>query len=82
MPDDDELTMEAEARRYEQIRSLERELARKDSEITAAKEELKDLNKEWDAILTRLRAAARNEGDLPLFMGEQDAGPESDRPSA
>lgn len=64
---DDELTMEAEARRYEQIRALERRLAQKDSQIAAVREELKDLNKEWDGILTELRAAARNEGDLPLF---------------
>lgn len=66
---DDGLTMEAEARRYEQIRSLEAELAAKDSQIAGIKEELKEANKEWDGILARLRAAARNEGDLPLFPG-------------
>lgn len=80
MADDDELTMEAEARRYEQIRSLERELHAKDVEIANKAAQLKALNKDWDGILARLRAAARNEGDLPLFMGE--AGPELDRPSA
>lgn len=71
-PDDDRegLTMEAEARRYEQIRGLEAELFAKDSEITEAKEAMKALTKEWDGILARLRAAARNEGDLPLFPGE------------
>lgn len=71
-PDDDRegLTMEAEARRYEQIRSLESELAGKDTEIADAKETVKALTKEWDGILARLRAAARNEGDLPLFPGE------------
>lgn len=70
MADDENLTMETEARRYEQIRALERELAEKDGEAKAAREDLKDLQKEWDGILTRLRAAARNEGDLPLFAGE------------
>jgi len=66
---DENLTMEAEARRYEQIRGLERRLAEKDLEIRTAKEELKDLNTKWDGILGELRAAARNEGQLPLFSG-------------
>lgn len=64
---DDQLTMQDEARRYEQIRSLERELAAKDDELAEHAEAGKQLRKEWDGILSRLRAAARNEGDLPLF---------------
>lgn len=67
---DDGLTMETEARRFEQIRALERRLAGKDREIAEKQSELKDLRKEWDGVLTELRAAARNEGELPLFSGE------------
>lgn len=67
---DDTLTMEEEARRYEQIRSLERQLAAKDGEIADLQSDLKDRRKEWEGLLTQLRAAARNEGDLPLFGGE------------
>ena len=64
---DDDLTMETEARRFEQIRSLERELVAKEVEIAKLREDLKERGKEFDAILTSIRKAARNEGDLPLF---------------
>jgi hypothetical protein len=61
------LTMETEARRFEQIRSLERALVEKEKEITKVQEELKERRKEWDGIPTAMRQAARNEGSLPLF---------------
>lgn len=69
---EDNLTMEVEARRYEQIRSLERQLTKKEVEIKNAKDSVKDLNDEWDAILLVLRAAARNQGELPLFSQEPE----------
>lgn len=59
--------LEHEARRYRQIASLERELALKESEIRDAKEHVKDLTDERDGILLKLRAAARDEGELPLL---------------
>jgi hypothetical protein len=67
---DEGLTMETEARRFEQIRSLERELAALDGQIVNKKTQLKDLQKAWDGVIEAIRKAARNEGDLPLFSGE------------
>lgn len=58
---------EHEARRYRQIADLERQLTLKDGEVRDAKAHVKELEKEFDGILGRLRAAARDEGELPLI---------------
>lgn len=58
---------EHESRRYRQIAALDRELCTKDSEIRESKAHTKDLEKEYDGLLQKLRAAARDEGELPLL---------------
>jgi hypothetical protein len=61
------ITEERAARRFHQIAVLERQLQIKASEIASCQDHLKELTKERDGVLGRLRAAARNEGELPLF---------------
>lgn len=61
------ITEERAARRFHQIAVLERQLSIKHDEMGRCKEHLKELGEERDGILGRLRAAARNEGELPLF---------------
>lgn len=61
------ITEERAARRFHQIAVLERQLQGKASEIAQCKAHLKELGEEHDGLLGRLRAAARNEGELPLF---------------
>jgi len=39
----------------------------KSHEIATCKAHLKELNEEYDGVLARLRTAARDEGELPLF---------------
>lgn len=58
---------EHESRRFRQIAHLERELSLKDSEIRDSKAHTKELEKEYDGILSKLRGAARDEGELPLL---------------
>lgn len=62
-----ETMQEHESRRYRQIAKLERELSQKDSEIRDSKAHTKELEKDYDGIMSRLRAAARDEGELPLL---------------
>jgi hypothetical protein len=66
------ITDETAARRYHQISTLERQLALKNTEIASCKAHLKELNEEADGLMMRIRTAARNEGELPLFdlLGE------------
>lgn len=61
------ITEERAARRFHQMAVLERQLQGKTSEIAQCKDHLKELGEERDGLLGRLRAAARNEGELPLF---------------
>ena len=61
------ITDERAARRFHQMAVLERQLSIKNGEMVACKEHLKELGEERDGLLGRLRAAARNEGELPLF---------------
>lgn len=61
------ITEERAARRFHQIAVLEQQLQLKSTQIVTCKDHLKDLNEERDGILMRLRSAARNEGELPLF---------------
>jgi hypothetical protein len=61
------LTQERAARRFHQIAVLERQLAKKSGDISLAKAHVKELTEEYDGLLARLRTAARDEGELPLF---------------
>jgi hypothetical protein len=61
------ITEERAARRFHQMRRAERHLAAVDDRIALTKLELKTLKEERDGYVGELRAAARDEGDLPLF---------------
>lgn len=61
------ITEERAARRFHQIAVLERQLVIKSTEIASCKDHLKELNEAKDGLLMRLREAARDEGELPLF---------------
>ena len=61
------ITEERAARRYHQMAVLERQLQIKNREIAECKDHLKELGEERDGLLGRMRAAARDEGELPLF---------------
>jgi hypothetical protein len=63
-----------EVRRYRQIAKLERQLTEKNLEIDASKAHTKTLNQEAEGLLLQLRAAARDEGELPLLDMMEDAG--------
>ena len=54
-------------KRYVQIRSYEGTIARLDDEIAGVKAHLDVLKKDRERILGFLLAAARDEGELPLF---------------
>lgn len=61
------ITQERAAMRFHQIARLERALDVKCAEIVQAKEHVKDLNEEKDGLIAKIREAARDDGDLPLF---------------
>jgi regulator of replication initiation timing len=61
------ITEERAARRFHQMAVLEQQLQIKHTEIAECKEHLKGLGEERAGLILRLRAAARNEGELPLF---------------
>jgi len=61
------ITDERAARRFHQITALERQLVLVSNDIALAKAHLKELHESLDGLMHRLRAAARDEGDLPLF---------------
>ena len=61
------ITEERAARRFHQMAVIERQLALKSTEVAACKEHLRELTKAYDGLVERMRAAARDEGDLPLF---------------
>ena len=63
----DNITEEHAARRFHQMARLERAIAAKSSEVAAQKVRLKELPDELEGLLWRLREAARDEGELPLF---------------
>lgn len=66
------ITEERAARRFHQIAVLERQLVLKSNEIAGCKDHLKELNEAKDGLLMRLREAARDEGELPLFNLDED----------
>lgn len=61
------ITQERSARRFSQINILNRQLDLKNSEIAQAQAHVKELKTEADGLFARIRTAARDEGELPLF---------------
>jgi hypothetical protein len=61
------ITEDRAARRFHQMATLERQIAIKTSEIADCKAHLKEITELRDGLLLRLREAARDEGELPLF---------------
>jgi hypothetical protein len=61
------ITEERAARRFHQISVLGRQIDIKGKEISECKDHLKELNEAREGLLLRLREAARDEGELPLF---------------
>jgi len=67
MADVTNLTQARAAQRFHQMVALERELARVVEDKVACQESLKVLRQDEAALVKRLRKAARDEGELPLF---------------
>jgi len=65
--DVENITDERAARRFHQIRHQEQRIAKLDKRIFDAKTKLGTLKEERDGVVAALLAAARDEGDLPLF---------------
>ena len=61
------ITQERAARRFSQIAVLERQICIASKDIAGAQDHLKELKETKEGLLLRLRAAARDEGELPLF---------------
>lgn len=78
MPNDDQpirdsnsdplnITESRAALRFHQIRHLEAAIVKVDTKIVHQKDKLSTLKEERDGLLSQLLAAARDEGDCPLF---------------
>ena len=61
------ITDERAARRYHQIAALEQDLNEITGALAQCQAHLKELKQAHDALILALRAAARDEGQLPLF---------------
>ena len=61
------VTDERAARRFHHMAVIERQIGIKAGEIAECRDHLKQLKDEHDGLVLRLRAAARDEGELPLF---------------
>lgn len=61
------ITQERAAQRFHQMAVLERQLVIKSGEIAGCQAQLKELKENHEGLLARLRTAARDEGELPLF---------------
>lgn len=61
------ITQERAAQRFAQIATLERHLSLKLAEVVQAKSHAKELQEEADGLIARIRTAARDDGELPLF---------------
>jgi len=67
--------LDHQARRFLQIAHLERQLTLQAAQVRDVKAHVKELEKGYDAILSEIRTAARDEGELPLLdMMEAAAG--------
>ena len=67
------ITDQRAARRFHQMAVLERQIVLKNGEIAQCSAHLKELREEFDGLILRLRTAARDEGELPLFDLDGDA---------
>lgn len=68
-------SIDHKARRFQQIAGLERQLSETYANIAMAKDHVKELKQEAEGIVQALRAAARDEGQLPLLdMMEEPEG--------
>lgn len=63
----DTITEERAARRFHQMRHMEKNLAKLTKRINDAADKLKTLKEQRTAQVDAMLAAARDEGDLPLF---------------
>lgn len=61
------ITQQRAAQRFAQIAMLEQQLQKKAQRIVTVQADLKAHKEEYDGLLARLRTAARDEGELPLF---------------
>lgn len=61
------ITEERAARRFHQIATLERQLSRVILDISNSKAHTRELQEQADGLTQRIRVAARDEGELPLF---------------
>jgi hypothetical protein len=61
------ITDERAARRFHQLAVLERQLAIKQNDLLLSKAHSRELKEQIDGLIQRIRAAARDEGELPLF---------------
>lgn len=61
------ITQERAAQRFAQIATLERHLTVKLGEVVQSKAHTKELQEEADGMMQRIRTAARDDGELPLF---------------
>ena len=67
------LSDERAARRFHQVQLLEQQLAQLDARITDTKESLTAMKIAREAVIQRMRAAARDDEDtLPLFEDLDD----------
>ena len=67
------ITQERAARRFHQMAVLERQIILKSTEIAECKAHLAELREAFDGFVNRLRTAARDEGELPLFNLDDEA---------
>jgi len=61
------ITQERAATRYHHMQKLEQQLTLTNGQIADCKEHLQELKDRAEALIDRLRCAARDEGELPLF---------------
>ncbi len=66
------ITEERAARRFHQMAVLERQISAKTNEVASCAQHLKELKDEREGLIGRLRTAARDEGELPLFNLDGD----------
>ena len=65
------LTDQSAAARFYQIAAIERALAEKARELAETAAVLKELKEDHEMLIRELRAAARDEGPLPLPLFEK-----------
>jgi hypothetical protein len=66
------ITQQRAAQRFSQMAALERQIGIRASEIADCQAHLKELKALHDGLVLRLREAARDEGELPLFDVDEE----------